>query len=360
MRRLNKALALAMCLGVLAVGCAKEKPKDVAPKAEKKINVQVQQVETKKLRPTIEAVGTLLPNEQVVVSAELEGILKSVSADVGNYVARLSPLAHVDETSVRLESQRAQAALRQAQATLQNTRLEYDRKKPLIAEQLVTQQQFDDITARLNITTAELERAQAALDIANERLSKTTVYAPISGYVQEKKVSAGDFVKNGTVLFVLIQSNPVKLRFSVPEAVAGAIKPGLDVLFTVDSYPGEEFAATIRQADPSVDAKSRTLGVEALSKNPSGKLKPGFFSQVRLFTGAERDAVVVPVKAVLYEASTTRVFVVEEEKAVERAITLGQKLGDMVEVTEGLKVGDTIVVVGQQGLSTGVKLNVAR
>lgn len=336
------------------------KKKETKAPAERSVNVRVQTAEVKPLKPFVETIGTLNPYEEVIVSAEVDGILKNIKVDEGTVVSKGMLLANIDDTDYALEVKNADAALRQAQATLENTKLEFGRKQSLYKEQLVTQQQFDDVSTRLSLAEADVERAKAVLALAKQKLIKTGIYSPLSGVVKEKKVSAGDYVKNGTNLFVIIQNNPLKLNFTVTEKDVGKLKKGQEVVFTVDTFPDREFKGNVSIIYPSLEERTRTLEVEALVPNPNGLLKPSFFAHVTLYTGAARDTVVVPVTSLLYEAEKVKVFVVEGDKAREREVKIGNKYGEFMEITDGLQGGEQVVVSGQQNLAEGVKVNVAR
>ncbi len=359
----NYFLILACCL-LFAIYCLLSfsacKKKEAKVTEERAINVQVQVAEKRPLRPFIETIGTLNPYDEVVVSAEVEGLLKNVYVDEGTVVTKGMVLATVDDTDYSLEVKRAEAALRQAEATLANTKLEYQRKEALYKEQLVTQQQFDDVSARLSVAEAELDRLKASLSLAREKLRKTKVYSPILGVVKEKKVSAGDYVKNGTNAFVIIQNNPLKLNFTVTEKDVGKLKKGQEVVFTVDTFPDREFKGNVSIIYPSLEERTRTLEVEALVPNKDGLLKPGTFAHVTLYTGEERDTVVIPITTLLYEGESVKIFIIDDGKAKERPLKIGNKYGEFMEITDGIQGGEQVVVSGQQNLAEGVKVNVAR
>lgn len=361
-------LFLLMLFVSLISGCEK---KEVKAPVEKAINVKVQPAEKGSLRPFVEAVGTLNPYEEVIVSAEVDGILKSVKVDEGTVVSKGMVLAEIDDTDYSLEVKRADASLRQAEANLSNTRLEYQRKEALNKEGLVTKQQFDDVSTRLSLSEAELERAKATLLLSRQKLTKTKIQSPLIGIVKEKRVSTGDYVKSGASLLTIIQINPIKLNFTVPERDIGKLKVGQEAIFKVDAFPDRGFKGKLNTIYPSLEEKTRTLQVEALVPNPDGLLKPGLFANVTLYTGESRDAVVVPVTALLYEAEKIKVFVAEGDTARERFVKIGQKIqstvggrqptvGEYAEITDGVKEGELVVTVGQQNLFEGAKINVAR
>jgi len=338
-----------------AVACQKKDTKTVE---EKVFNVQIQDAVKRPLKPFIESIGTLNPFEEVTVSAEIEGVIRSVKVEEGSQVSKGMLLAAIDDSDYSLEVKRAEATLRQAEATLENTKLEFKRKDALYKEELVTKQQYDDVTTRLSLAEAEVERAKASLSLAKLKLSKTKIISPLACVIKEKRVSAGDFVRNGTPMFVIIQPNPLKLRFTVPEKDVGRLKTNQEVMLRVDGFAETEFKGRVNIVFPNVEEKTRTLQVEALVSNNNGLLKPGLFAKVILYTAGERDTIVVPVTALLYEAEKVRVFVTEGDRAKERVVKLGSKYGELMEIIDGVKAGEKVVFMGQQNLSEGAKVSV--
>jgi membrane fusion protein (multidrug efflux system) len=131
-----------------------------------------------------------------------------------------------------------------------------------------------------------------------------------------------------------------------------------EVILKVDGFPGSEFKGKVNIVFPNVEEKTRTLLVEALVPNNNGILKPGLFAKVTLYTAGERNTIVVPVTALLYEAEKVKVFTVEGERAKEREVKLGSKYGETMEIIEGVKEGEKVVAFGQQNLSEGAKVNI--
>jgi membrane fusion protein (multidrug efflux system) len=350
-------LVLMLCCILITTGCQKKEKKVVR---ERVANVRVTEVITQSIRPAIESVGTLFASEEVVVSSEIDGILKVVHVDEGNPISKRSVLAEVNDTDYRLDAERAEAVLRQAKATLQNIKQEYQRKEALYKEELVTKQQFDDVSTRLINTEGELDRARITLTLSKERLGKTKIHSPINGIVKEKKVTAGNYLRNGTPILSIVQIDPLKLKFTVTEKDVGRLKIGQDVLFKVDAFPGKEFKGKLHTIYPHIEERTRTMQVEALIANAQRQLRPGFFARIVLYTGPPKDTIVIPVNAVMYDNLATKAFTVEGDKAKEKPIKIGYKYGEYVEVIDGLKTGEQLVIVGQNSLAGGMKVNVAR
>jgi membrane fusion protein (multidrug efflux system) len=345
-------------VGSALTACNKKEKK---VEKERLVNVQVMAAQEKQIQPYIETTGTLKPDEEVAVSSEVDGIVRKIKVEEGTTVHSGMLLVEINEIDYLLERKRSDAALKQAQANLANAKSEFKRKESLFQEELITKQQFDDIATKVALTEADLDRAKATLETSKEKLARTKVYSPLVGAVKEKKISVGDYVRNGTPLLQLIKIDPLKLDFTISEKDAALVKIGQEVAFNVDSYPGKDFKGKITLLYPHVEEKTRTLLAEAIVPNGNHLLRPGYFARTLIYTSAARGGVMCPITALLHDNANIRIFVVDSDgKAHERIVKLGGKYGEYVEILEGLKDKELIVVVGQNNLSEGVKVNVAR
>ncbi|MCK9362320.1 MAG: efflux RND transporter periplasmic adaptor subunit [Syntrophales bacterium] len=339
------------------IGCTKP-PEKVRKQAA--VNVRVQAAETRSLRPFVESIGSLAPRDQVTVSSELDGILDSISVDEGTAVKKGQAIAEIRPTDYRLALEQAAAQLAQSETGLANARQEYERKEALYREELLTKQQFDDIAARVKLAEAEVARAHSGQNLAKERLARTRIFSPLAGTVKEKRATAGDYVRNGSFLASIVRTDLLKLIFSVSEKDVGSLKLGQEVDFITDSFPDQKFRGRLSAILPALDERTRTLQVEALVANADGRLKPGLFARITLYTGPARERVVAPVTSLLYDNSKTKLFVVEGEKAREKNVITGSKYGEYMEIVEGLHDKEVIVTVGQNNLMEGALVHVAR
>jgi membrane fusion protein (multidrug efflux system) len=324
------------------------------------VNVRVSPAEKRMLRPFIESIGSLVPYDQVTISAELDGILDKVAVDEGSTVKAGQLIAEIRPTDYRLALEQAAALLYQSETSLANAGLEYQRKEALYREELLTRQQFDDIAARVKLAEAEVLKAKAGYNLAKERLAKTKIFSPLAGTVKEKRVTVGDYVRNGAFLASVVKTDLLKLIFSVSEKDIGFLRRDQDVVFFIDAFPEREFRGRLRTIHPSLDERTRSLPVEALVANPDGHLKPGLFARVSLYTGPATERVVVPIISLLYDNSTTKLFVVEGTKAREKQVKTGGKYGEYMEIIEGLHDKEVVVTVGQNNLMEGIPVHVAR
>ena len=349
-------ILLILFISVPLVSCKKEK------KVEKEnlINVRVAAAQEKIVRPYIETTGSLRADEEVMVSSEVDGIVKSIKVEEGSAVSKGSLLVEINQTDYRLDKQRAEAAMKQAEASLANVKSEFQRKESLYKEELITRQQYDDISTRVILAEADLAKAKSMLETSAERLARTRIYSPLNGMVKEKKVSSGDFARTSLPLLHLIKVDPLKLNFTVSEKDIADLKAGQEVDFTVDSFPGKKFSGKVNLLYPNVEERTRTLQAEAIVPNADRVLKPGLFVRATIYTGPPREVIVAPLTALIYDNATVSLFVVEGNLAHERKVTTGRKYGEDIEIIEGLNAKEQIVVVGQNNLSEGIKVNVAR
>ncbi len=305
---------------------------------------------------TAEAQGALFPRERTVIASEVSGAVVEVLADFGDRVAAGQPLLKISPREYQLRVDSARAALAQANARLANVRAESGRSEQLRHADLISQAQFDAISANLRVSEADAESAGNALALAEKKLGDTVVRAPFASFLQKRLVALGEYVDPGQKLCELIATDPIKLRAPISERFVPLIKPGLEVSLTVEAAPGRTYFGRITRIAPALDDTSRTLLVEAEVANPDGALRPGYFAHVKVSLGQDR-ALFVPTSAVMQYAGVERVFVVRDGVAWSREVTTGAVIGDQIEIAHGLNAGDKVVVSDVDRLADGVPVS---
>jgi membrane fusion protein, multidrug efflux system len=347
------ALALAMALGGLA---ACRGPADAQatnqPQPQKRITVAVAAARMQSLTRTAEVQGALFPKERATLAADVDGTVAEVDADFGDSVAAGQVLLKLDPREAQLRADSAAAALDQARARLANSRASFERAKELKSQGLMSQQQYDQVSAALGIDQADAESAEKALALARKKLADTIIRAPFAGAVQKRMVALGEYVMTGKQVYELIAIDPIKLRCPMPERFVPLARVGMPVQLTIDARPGATFTGAITRIAPALDETSRTLLIEAEVKNPDGELKPGYFAHVTMNLGQDR-ALFVPESAILRYAGVARVFVVAGGVARTREVETGVAEGDQIEITKGLKEGERVVVSDVDRIADG-------
>ncbi|MDP3856598.1 MAG: efflux RND transporter periplasmic adaptor subunit [Stagnimonas sp.] len=341
-----KFLRLAPLLLCLLAACSA--PESTAPGngngGEKKpaaapVPVRTAPVGTAELARALNAVGSLASDESVTIAAEIAGRVVRIGFREGQPVAQGSTLFELDDSLDR-------ATVAQAQANLRLSERNDRRAGEIAARGLIAASDRDEVAAKLAVDQAGLQLAQA-------RLAKMRIVAPLAGVTGLRTVGVGDYVSPGQQLVNLEVLNPMKLDFRLPESALPVLKPGLELEVEVDAWPGERFAGEVYAIDPRIADSSRSIAVRARLDNRDGRLKPGLFARVRLKTALSQPALVVPEQAIFPQGEQLFVYVIEDGKAVLRGIKLGQREPGRAEVIEGLKAGEELVVSGLQKLSPG-------
>jgi membrane fusion protein (multidrug efflux system) len=174
--------------------------------------------------------------------------------------------------------------------------------------------------------------------------------------VAQRLVSVGDYVTKGMKVAIVVRVNPMRAQLTIPEQSVSAVAIGQPVSFEVDAYPGRRFEGRVKYVAPSLQADQRALTVEALVPNPKSELKPGLFATARIEQPARTPGVLVPTSSVIVAAGTSRVFVVNDDHVEERIVTTGQSVGDLIEITNGLKAGERVATKSVAQLTDGARV----
>jgi membrane fusion protein, multidrug efflux system len=265
--------------------------------------------------------GTILANEEVVLTSEASGKVTGLSFTEGGTVRKGDLLAQLNDGELRAQLDRANSRLKLANAQ------EY-RQRVLLQRQAISQQEYD-------VISGELSNAASEVALTKAQLLKTQIRAPFSGTIGLRRVSAGSYVSPGTPLATLQNLEQVKLEFSIPEKYASTVKVGQTISFRVRSSP-DTFSATVFAIEPKIDASTRSLQLRASAKNTARTLVPGSFADIDLVLDRQESAILVPSEAVIPDLAGHRVF----------RITDGKATNERIQITEGLAIGDSIVVGG--------------
>ncbi|HEX6464320.1 MAG TPA: efflux RND transporter periplasmic adaptor subunit, partial [Vicinamibacterales bacterium] len=180
-----------------------------------------------------------------------------------------------------------------------------------------------------------------------------------SGIVSERLVGTGDYVTKGMKVATVVRIDPVRVQLTVPEQYLSLVKTGQSVRLSVDAYPNQTFTASVRFISPALKPDQRALTVEAVAANPEGLLKPGLFATAYLQQTAPAPALLVPASAVETVAGTSRVYVITAHNTIEeRIVTLGETVGDRVELASGVKAGERVATNPRGKLADGVPVQV--
>ncbi|RRN77397.1 efflux RND transporter periplasmic adaptor subunit, partial [Pseudoxanthomonas sp. SGD-10] len=257
-------------------------------------------VTTQKFDNIVQVSGTIEADEQVQITSEISGLVRSINFNEGSQVQKGSLLVKIDDRE--LQAQLAQALTRERLAAEVE-----DRSGKLLKSEAISQEEYDNVLA-------ELKSLQAQTQLIRAQLSKTEIRAPFSGRIGLRNISNGAYVTPNTVIANLVSVNPVKINFSVPEKYARRVKTGTSVDFTI-AGSNKSFTAKVYAIEPAIDINTRTLLLRARADNKGGELLPGTFANIRLPLETIEDAILVPSQAVVPVLKGKQIYVVEQGKA---------------------------------------------
>lgn len=314
----------------------------VAPE-EPLLRVEVYEVRPKVVQEAIVATGELRADEEVDLRAEESGRVVKLSFREGQKVKAGDLLVKINDEDLVAERRRLEV-----QKDLAQTREQ--RSKTLFDEGTLSQDRYDEANGRLLVLKAQLAQIDA-------EIRKTEIRAPFSGVIGLREVSEGSYLTSATSIARLQNLDPIKLDFAIPEKYVGSIARGDSVEFTVAGQ-ARTFSGKVYAVEPRIDAATRTVRVRARAANPGGELFPGAFAKVRLVLAEQDDALMVPAIALVPGLEATTVYVVESGSGGDvvspRAVEIGRRTEDRVQILSGLEAGDRVVVSGVQQVRPGL------
>ncbi|MBN9682620.1 MULTISPECIES: efflux RND transporter periplasmic adaptor subunit [unclassified Corallococcus] len=297
---------------------------------------------------TRSAVGTVLALRGVTLSAELPGVVTDIRFENGASVKKGQVLVQLDTSS-------EQAQLAGAEADAEFARLTRERAEKLNAQGANTQSDLDAVRARALQSSATVAHLKSLI-------AKKTLRAPFDGRIGIRQVELGQLVSPGNPIASLQSSTPALVEFQLPQQALAQVKQGQKVRLRVDVFPGESFEGELTTINPEVELSSRNVRMRATVPNADGRLLPGMFASVEVLSDASEQVVAIPATAVLFAPYGDSVFTLSEGKdaagktallARQQFVRLGERRGDYVAVTAGLKPGQTVVSSGVFKLKNG-------
>jgi membrane fusion protein (multidrug efflux system) len=310
------------------------------------VAVEAVKVALASMPQSITAVGSLRSDESVTLRPEVAGRISAIAFQEGQRVAK-------GDVLVRLDPAVPEAEVQQARANVTLAKAKFDRAVDLAQRNFISGQAKDEAENNLKV-------AEAALQLAEAKLAKTTLRAPFSGLIGLRVVSVGDYVKEGSDLVNLESIDPLKVDFRVPEVYLKQVQVGQALAVSLDALPGKTYEGKVFAVNPLLDAAGRSIVIRAIVRNSDTSLRPGMFARVRLFTRDAKDAIVVPDIALVPSGGEQFVFRVLDGKARRTKVEIGQRREGMVEVVAGLEPTDTVVTAGQQKIRDGVAVQIAK
>jgi len=327
-----------------------------AANATKAVPVSVVQTITRTLEIKVTAPGDLESLADPVIAAEADGRVIEVLAKEGDRVDTHQSLATLDPEPYEIALESAQADVARIEALISNQQLTVLRLQDLMRKQSSAQSELDKAKAELAAGRAELTAARAHVRDARYRLAKAGLKSPVTGLVQVRHISPGDYVKIGDPTFQIVAVDTLSARLYFPEALASRVQAGLPVELRAGGDSRTVMAAISRLL-PALDPSNRSLAVMVDFKNDYG-WRPGLSVTARVTLEARENTVMTPVQSVVRRPAGAVVYRIENGRALAQAVELGQTDGDWIEIVSGLAADTRVAVDGAGFLTDGVPVEI--
>ncbi|WP_291785653.1 efflux RND transporter periplasmic adaptor subunit [Cecembia sp.] len=305
--------------------------------------VNVVELRPERLENVLSLTGTILPNETVNLRSEISGLVSRISFREGEFVKKGSPLVYLNDDELKAQYQRLEYTKKLFES-------QENRQKQLLEKEAISQEEYDIVLNQFNTNLADLRLVEA-------QLNKTIIVAPFDGVLGLRQISEGSVIGTADVIASIVNIDPIKVEFSIPERYANLVELGSKIYFTNEAG-GEEAEGTVYAFEPTIDAGTRTLRLRATSSNKGRRFLPGMFARIRYILGVEEDALMVPSESIIPELNGYKVFIVNTEgKVEERQVSIGTRTERYVQIVNGLNEGDLVLTTGVLQVRAGMPVN---
>ena len=294
---------------------------------------------------TLPVIGSIEANESVVLKSEVSGKITGIFFSEGQHVEQGTLLIKVYDDDL-------QAQLSKAQANLKLTEdVEY-RQRQLLDKEAISRQEYD-------VAFANLQAAQADVSLLKAQISKTEIKAPFDGTIGFRKVSPGEYITPGVDIASLVNDDPAKIQFTVPERYSQMLGNNTVIRYRLEGQPVERTARVYAVA-PTIDQATRTLELKALAPNPNGALIPGAFARIEVLMETQKNVVLIPAEAILSESAGQKVYLYRKGKVEPVVVETGTRTNNRVEIVRGIAPNDTVIVTGMMQITASTTVTPAQ
>jgi membrane fusion protein (multidrug efflux system) len=279
----------------------------------------------------INSTGTLRPDEEVDLSFETSGKIVKINFTEGTRVKKGDLLAKINDLPLQAQLEKLQVQLKMSEAK------EF-REKSLLERDAISQESYDQIQT-------DVQSIKADINLTKALISETELRAPFDGIIGLRYLSEGSYATSSTKIAKLIKISPIKIEFSISEKYASEIKIGYPITFSIDGS-NTIFNASVYAIDPKIDIDTRTIVLRALYPNKDEELKSGRYAGITLELSKIDNAIAIPTEALIPEMDGVKVFIYKQGKAQSVKVSTGLRTESKIQITDGLKFGDTLITTG--------------
>jgi RND family efflux transporter MFP subunit len=326
----------------------------------REIPVRLEKIKARDLPLVVKSTGRLESNREVVLSAEVPGIVNNYTADVGDAVVKDQVLVTLKPVDYLLALNEAKANLAAARARLDAAEKTYNRFRSLLPRNVITQESYENSEAEYKSAKAAVSQMQAVENIYSQRLSKCEIKSPFEGLITARIVELGQNVGVGEPVMSVADMKLMRVKIHLNERDYVNLDRDDPVEVKIEAFPENSFKGHVDRVGIKADPKTNTFDVKILVENPNIILKAGLTARVYITTNVIHDAVMISQSSVLFRETKKEVFIIDDsKKAMPREVKLGQIEGSLVRILEGLAPGDLLVVAGGQYLKPGSRVTIS-
>ncbi|PCI39221.1 MAG: efflux transporter periplasmic adaptor subunit [Rhodospirillaceae bacterium] len=305
------------------------------------------------------SVGQLEARTAPMIAAEVGGRISTIVADEGEEVEIGQVLAQLDKTDFLLAQDVVKADIKRLEYLIKARKLQTGRLRNLVRKKSATQASLDDAEAGFGALKAEMLSAQVRLKQAKRNVAKAEIVSPVSGRVDDRRISVGDYVQIGTPLFHITARDHLKVRLPFPESLSSKLRTGLPVQLISPVAPDVKVNGKITDIRPLITPENRAIDVIVDVQNP-GTWEPGASVTGKVQVARHESAVIVPEISVVRRPAGTVVYVIEDGIAKQRIVKTGLRLDGQVEILTGLQAGEEVAMDGAGFLTDGGSVEVKK
>jgi len=300
---------------------------------QQKLNAVGYLIKPTQMSELINSIGSLRPDEEVDLSFETSGKIVKINFTEGTKVRKGDLLAKMNDRPLQAQLEKLQVQLKMAEAK------EF-RQRSLLDKDAISQESYDQIQT-------DVQSIKADINLITARISETELRAPFDGSIGLRYLSEGTYVNTSTKIAKLVKLNPIKIDFSISEKYASQVSIGYPISFSIVGTESDKvYKATVYAFDPRISEAMRTISLRALYDNKNEELKPGRYAGITLELSKIENAISIPTEALIAEMDGERVFVYKGGKAKSINVTTGLRTESMIQITNGLNFGDTLLTTG--------------
>ena len=370
MIRPMKILIITLLVGTLICACSQSDGENA--ESSELIPVAVSTIKLGTVKQSLRYSGDIHAEYEVKVFSKIPDRIEQLYADEGDAVKRGQTIAKIIATTIEQGVKQAEAALVAARAQEANLRVEFERAQRLFKESAMSKQQYDAIQTQFEAAQAQREQAEAGLASAKSQLNDATLVAPINGIIGKRYYENGDMVSLGSPVVSIVQMDRVKVTFDAKEEDLGRLSAGQEARIQVRSYTEKSFTGMVNKISPVLDPQTRMAEIEVLIDNHDKLLKPGMYAEVEVTTGTLENVMVVPRFASIESTTMERidgedqviknfyVFTISHGQAKQKKLDVRYINHKTIAVNDGIAVGDTMVITGQNNLRDGMGVSIIK